>query len=73
MPTRLLTGEGRADGEETDKHPYDSPGYWTRHAGKVVWVIGGDPGSTKVAASTLSIGAVVTPEVGEGHGTDDAG
>jgi hypothetical protein len=27
MPTRLLTGEGRADGEETDKHLFDPPGY----------------------------------------------
>ena len=26
MPTRLLTGEGRADGEETDKHLSDPPG-----------------------------------------------
>jgi hypothetical protein len=36
MPTRLLTGEGRADGEETDKHPFGPPGYWARHAGKVI-------------------------------------
>jgi hypothetical protein len=27
MPTRLLTGEGRADREETDKHLSDPPGY----------------------------------------------
>jgi hypothetical protein len=73
MPTRLLTGEGRANGEETDKHPFGPLGYWARHAGKVIWVIGGDPGLTKVAASTLSIGAAVTPEVGEGHVTDEAG
>jgi hypothetical protein len=26
MPTRLLTGEGRVDGEETDKHLSDPPG-----------------------------------------------
>ena len=26
MPTRLLTGEGRANGEETDKHPFGPPG-----------------------------------------------
>ena len=51
MPTRLLTGEGRANGEETDKHLFGPPGYWARHAGKVIWVIGGDPGiKTAVAA-----------------------
>ena len=27
MPTRLLTGEGRADREETDKHLFGPPGY----------------------------------------------
>jgi hypothetical protein len=26
MPTRPLTGEGRANGEETDKHPFGPPG-----------------------------------------------
>ena len=60
-------------GEETDKHPNDSPGYWTWHAGKVVCVMEGDPGLRKVAPSALSIGITVTPEVGEGRGTDDAG
>jgi hypothetical protein len=44
MPTRLLTGEGRANGEETDKHLFGPPGYWAQHARKVIWVIGGDPG-----------------------------
>ena len=73
MPTRLLTGEGRADGEETDKHPSGSPGYWARHAGKVIWVIGGGPGLTEVAAPTLFLGAAVIPEVGKGRGTDEAG
>ena len=27
MPTRLLTGEGRADREETDTHLFGPPGY----------------------------------------------
>ena len=27
MPTRPLTGEGRANKEETDKHLFDPPGY----------------------------------------------
>jgi hypothetical protein len=27
MPTRLLTGEGRTNGEEIDKHLFDPPGY----------------------------------------------
>jgi hypothetical protein len=72
MPTRLLTGEGRADGEETDKHLFDPPGYWVRHVGKVVWVIGGDPGRRR---SHLQRRRRMTanPEVGEGHGTVDAG
>jgi len=26
MPTRPLNGEGRANGEETDKHPFGPPG-----------------------------------------------
>jgi hypothetical protein len=26
MPTRLLTGEGRANGEETDTHLFGPPG-----------------------------------------------
>jgi len=54
MPTRLLTGEGRANGEETDKHLFGPPGYWARHAGKVVWVIGGDPGPAEIASPTSS-------------------
>jgi hypothetical protein len=36
MPTRQLTGEGRADREETDTHLFDPSGYWARHAGKVI-------------------------------------
>jgi hypothetical protein len=56
MPTRLLTGEGRANGEETDKHLFGPPGYWARHAGKVICVIGGDPGLVEVAPPTLSTG-----------------
>ena len=36
MPTRLLTGEGRANKEETDKHLFGPPGYWARHAGKMI-------------------------------------
>ncbi len=54
MPTRLLTGEGRANGEETDKHLFDPPGYWARHVGKVIWVIGGDPGPVEIASPTSS-------------------
>ena len=56
MPTRLLTGEGRANGEETDKHLFGPPGYWARHAGKMIWVIGGDPGWWGVMAPTSSSG-----------------
>src|ERR1017187_2238678 len=56
MPTRLLTGEGRANGEETDQHLFGPPGYWARHAGKMIWVIGGDPVLVEVAPPTSSIG-----------------
>jgi hypothetical protein len=56
MPTRLLTGEGRANGEETDKHLFGPPGYWARQAGKMIWVIGGDPVLVEVAPPTSSIG-----------------
>jgi len=56
MPTRLLTGEGRANGEETDEHLFGPPGYWARHAGKMIWVIGGDPVLVEVAPPTSSIG-----------------
>src|SRR5271154_2395838 len=43
MPTRLEFGEGRASGGAIDMPPLDPPGYWTRHVGKAVRVIGGDP------------------------------
>ena len=56
MPTRLLTGEGRADREETDTHLFGPPGYWARHVRKVIWVIGGDPGMAEVVPSTSSSG-----------------
>src|ERR1017187_9366976 len=56
MPTRQLTGEGRADREETDTHLFGPPGYWARHVRKVIWVIGGDPEMVEVAPSTSSIG-----------------
>ena len=55
-PTRLLTGEGRADREETDTHLFGPPGYWARHARKVIWVIGGDPEMVEVAPPTSFIG-----------------
>src|SRR5947208_2331240 len=32
MPTRLLTGEGRANREETDRHLFGPPGYTTLEA-----------------------------------------
>jgi hypothetical protein len=54
MPTRQLTGEGRANGEETDKHLFGPSGYWARHARKAICVIGGDPGLAEVAPSTSS-------------------
>src|SRR5438477_476185 len=56
MPTRPLTGEGRANGEETDKHLFDPPGYWARHVRKVIWVIGGDPGAAEIAISHVVAG-----------------
>ena len=73
MPTRLLTGEGRADREETDTHLFGPPGYGARHVRKVVWVIGGDPVLVELAPPTSSIRMMAGPEVGEGHKTDEAG
>ena len=73
MPTRLLTGEGRADREETDTHLFGPPGYRARHVGKVVWVIGGDPALVEVAPPTSFIGGWPVREAGEGHTTDEAG
>jgi len=73
MPTRPLTGEGRADREETDKHLSGPPGYWARHAGKVVWVIGGTPVLVEVGPPTSSIRMMAGPEVGEGRMTVEAG
>ena len=73
MPARQLTGEGRANGEETDKHLFDPPGYWARHVGKVIWVIGGDPVLAEVAPPTPSIRIMASPEGGEGRKTVEAG
>ena len=30
-------------GKKPIKHLFGPPGYWARHAGKMIWVIGGDP------------------------------
>src|ERR1035438_6997367 len=54
MPHRLVAGEGCRNGEETDKHLFGPPGYWARHVGKIIWVIGGDPGWWGVMAPTSS-------------------
>ena len=43
MPTRLLTGEGRADREETDKHLFRSTGVLSTACGESGLSIGGDP------------------------------
>ena len=73
MPTRLLTGEGRANREETDTHLFGPPGYWARHAGKVIWVIGGDPVLVGVRASNIIYRVMAGPEDGEGRTTYEAG
>src|SRR5450631_3307997 len=72
MPTRLLTGEGRANREETDKHLFGPPGYWARHARKTIWVIGGDPGWWGRYPNVV-VRMAASPEVGEGYGTVDVG
>ena len=53
-------------------HLFGLPGYWTRHVGMVMRVIGGDPSRSKVAAST-SLMAVDRAGVGEGRTTIEAG
>ena len=51
MPTRLGNGEGRVSGEAIDTGTrLDPPGYWARHVGRVMRVIGGDPSRRGLAA-----------------------
>jgi hypothetical protein len=73
MPTRPLTGEGRANREETDRHLFDPPGYWARHVRKVIWVIGGDPRLGGGRTSNAIFRMTANSEVGEGHGTGESG
>jgi transposase len=53
-------------------HLFGLPGYWTRHVGTVMRVIGGDPSRSKVAAST-SLMAMDRAGVGQGRTTVEAG
>jgi hypothetical protein len=49
---------GRPCGQGRNRHAHlpDLPGYWTRHVGKVMRVIEGDPSESEVATSTPRIG-----------------
>jgi hypothetical protein len=57
---------GRPCGQGRNRHAHlsDLPGYWTRHVGKVVRVIEGDPSESEVATSTPRLGG------GLGRGSD---
>ena len=73
MPTRPLTGEGRADGEETDKHLIRSTGVVStacREGDLGNW---GRSGTGGGRTSNVVERATASPEVGEGHSTVDAG
>ena len=65
-------GRPRGQGSNRHMHLFGLPGYWTRHVGMVMRVIGGDPSRSKVAAST-SLMAVDRAGVGEGRTTIEAG
>jgi hypothetical protein len=45
-------GRPRGQGSNRHMHLFGLPGYWTRHVGMVMRVIGGDPSRPEVAAST---------------------
>jgi hypothetical protein len=73
MLTRLLTGEGRANREETDKHLFGPPGYWARHAKEGDL---GNRGRSEIGGGRTSntiVRMVAKSEVGEGHGTVESG
>ena len=54
QPTQL--GRLHEWGRNRHAHPLDPPGYWARHVGKVIRVIGGDPSWARLATSTSRIG-----------------
>jgi hypothetical protein len=65
-------GRPRGQGSNRHMHLFGLPGYWTRHVGTVMRVIGGDPSRSKVAAST-SLMAMDRAGVGQGRTTVEAG
>ena len=71
MPTRLENGEGRASGGAIDMPPLDPPGYWARHVGRVVRVIGGDPRGRGFGFEPIERMAS-RAGVGQGHSSVDA-
>src|SRR5450432_1781678 len=73
MPTRPLTGEGRANGEETDKAPVRSAGVLGTACREDDLGNWGRSGSGGGRASNIIYRVMAGPEVGEGHGTVDAG
>ena len=73
MPTRLLTGEGRADREEYRHAPVRSTGVMStacKKGGLSHWGISGAGGGH---TSNILYRGMASPEVGKGHTTEEAG
>jgi hypothetical protein len=65
-------GRPREQGRNRCVHLFDPPGYWARHAGKVICAIG-RPGAGGGRASNILYRRVVTLGVGEGRMTVETG
>jgi len=73
MPTRLLTGEGRADREDNRHAPVRSAGVLSTACKKGGLGNWGRSGAGGGRTSHILYRRMAGPEVGEGHGTVDAG
>ena len=73
MPTRPLTGEGRADREETDHAPVRSAGVLSTACKKGGLGNWGRPGAGGGHTSNILYRRMAGPGGGEGHTTDEAG
>ena len=73
MPTRLLTGEGRADGEGNRHAPVRSAGVMSTACKKGDLGNWGRPGAGGGRASNILYRRMAGPGGGEGHTTDEAG
>jgi hypothetical protein len=73
MPTHQVLGEGRADREENRHAPVRSTGVMStacKESGLSHWGISGAGGGR---ASNILYRRMASPEVGEGHTTEEAG